>query len=71
MNNPKLVAVAQTMFYGALFAIIPTVVTNLGAGGAFYGVLPVGITGIVIAVLNYIENQIQQKTGNAMFGTIA
>ena len=71
MNNPKWIAFAQTVFYGVAFAIIPIFVTNLGAGGALYGYLPVGVTGLIIWILNYIENAIQDKTGKAMFGSIS
>lgn len=68
--NPKLVAFAQTLFYGAMFAIIPMVVVALGAGGALSGYFPASVTVVIVFVLNLIENNIQTKTGKAMFGTI-
>lgn len=71
MTNPKLVAFLQTLFYGAMFAIIPLVVTALGQGGALYGYLPASVTVVVVFVLNLVENNIQDKTGKALFGTVS
>ena len=70
MQNTKIIAFAQTLFYGAMFAIIPMFISALGQGGALDGLLSPVVTGIIITILNYFENQIQTQTGSAMFGTI-
>lgn len=68
--NPKLIAALQTVFYGVMFAIIPVFVQNLGAGGALNGFLPEGVTALIVFGLNYLENQIEKKTGRAVFGAV-
>lgn len=66
--NPKLVALLQVAFYGAITTALPVLIGMITSGGI---VIPYGLTAIVLLFLNYEENQIQSKTGRALFGTIA
>lgn len=68
--NPKLVSLLQTIFYSCLVVVIPIVISAFGVSGALYGTLPVWATGGIIWYLNYLENQIQAKTGKALFGAV-
>lgn len=71
MQNQKLIALAQTLFYAFFTVATPIFISALGQGGALYGYLPAGVTGIVLFGLNYLENQISNKGGGALFGMIA
>ena len=68
--NPKLIAFAQTLFYGFFFWAIPQFITALGQGGALSGLLSPGLTVGIIFVLNFIENQMQAAGKGALFGTM-
>ena len=76
IQNPKVLALAQTVFYSACALIIPQLIGALGAGGALSMILPAWVTnygiaaGIIVA-LNYFDNKIQARTGNAFFGSIS
>ncbi|MHB1097904.1 MAG: hypothetical protein ACYC3F_17230 [Gemmatimonadaceae bacterium] len=65
--NPKLIALGQTLFYGAITAALPVLIGMITNGGI---IIPYGLTGVVLLVLNYIENSIQANTGKALFGAI-
>ena len=74
--NPKLLSLVQTIFYSCALVVIPLLVSALGVDGALYAFLPkvvtqYGIAGALIWILNYYDNKIQARTGNAFFGTIA
>lgn len=70
IQNPKLVSFLQTVFYSAAVVIIPLIVQALGVGGAFDGVLPAGVTGIIIWILNYYDNKLSAQKGGAFFGAV-
>ena len=68
LNNPILVSIVQTVFYGAIAALLPALVGMITSGNL---VIPYGLTGIVLVLLNYADNAIQAKTGKALFGSIS
>ena len=68
LNNPVLVSIAQAVFYGAIAALLPALVGMITSGSI---VIPYGLTGLVLIVLNYADNAIQAKTGKALFGSIS
>jgi hypothetical protein len=72
MNNPKIIALAQTLFYGFFTIATPLFIQSLGQGGAFYGMLSPTLTGILLFSLNYLDNYLNSLKGGttAMFGVI-
>ena len=70
MDNPKLIAFLQTIFYGLVTVLTPAFIEALGQGGALYGLLPAGATGVLLFVLNLVDNNITNKTGKAFFGSV-
>lgn len=68
IQNPKLLALAQVAFYGAIGAFLPALIDLITNGGV---VIPYGLTGIVLVILNYTESMIQTNTGKGMFGAIS
>lgn len=76
IQNPRLAAFAQTVFYSICAVVIPLIVSALGVDGALYSILPVwatkyGIAGAAIWILNYYDNKISTDKGGALFGTVA
>jgi hypothetical protein len=66
--NPKTVALAQTVFYGLITVLLPQIINLITNGGV---VIPYGLTGIVLVVLNYYENKLTTQNGGALFGLIS
>lgn len=66
--NPKTVAIVQTLFYGAVTAFLPVLIGMLTSGSI---VIPWGLTGVVLVVLNYYDNKLSAQKGGAFFGAIA
>lgn len=71
MNNPKITALIQTLFYGFVTVATPLFIASLGQGGAFYGWFSPTITGVLLFVLNFVDNQMSSKTGGSFFGNIS
>lgn len=71
MKNPKVIALLQTLFYGFFTVATPLFIESLGQGGAFYGMLPEGMTIAVLFGLNLIDNYLSDRNGKAVFGMVA
>ena len=71
IQNPKLVALLQTLFYGFVTVATPLLITALGQGGALYGYLPAGATGVLLFILNLVDNQMTKNSDGNFFGSIA
>ena len=69
--NPKLLAFAQTLFYGFVTIAVPTTIAALGQDGLLNGFFSPAVTGVMLFVLNLVDNRIAEKTGKGMFGSIA
>lgn len=66
--NPKTVAVMQTLFYGLITLVLPQVIALITNGGI---IIPYGLSGLVLVILNYYDNKLSAQKGGAMFGSIA
>lgn len=71
IQNPKVVALLQTLFYGFVTVATPIFISSLGQGGAFYGWFSPTVTGILLFALNLVDNEISKKTGGNFFGVIS
>ena len=71
MQNPKIIALLQTLFYGFFTVATPLFIESLGAGGAFYGWFSPTITGVLLFVLNLVDNRLNDKSGKSFFGAIS
>lgn len=71
MNNPKIIALLQTLFYGFFTIATPLFISSLGQGGAFYGLFSPGVTVTLLFVLNLFDNQLNAKSGGNFFGKIS
>jgi hypothetical protein len=65
MNTSKWIAFGQTLFYGLITVLLPQLISMITNGGI---VLPYGLTGVALFLLNDIENQIKDDTGKPLFG---
>lgn len=70
INNPKVLALVQTLFYGFFTVATPLFINALGVGGAFYGWFSPTITGILLFVLNLVDNQMSKAGTGNFFGSI-
>jgi hypothetical protein len=64
MNTSKITGFVQGAFYPVVGALLLYVSQNLGASG----LVSSGTAVIICGILSVIENAIQAKTGNALFG---
>lgn len=70
VNNPKLIALLQTAFYGCVTVIVPMIIAAFGAGGALNGIFTPAVTGIILFALNMIDNNLNKTTGGNFFGAV-
>ena len=63
-NTSKVTGFIQGAFYPVMGALLAYVSANLGASG----LVSSGTAVIICGILSVIENAIQAKTGNALFG---
>lgn len=71
MQNPKILALVQTLFYGFVTVATPIFISSLGQGGAFYGWFSPTVTGALLFVLNFVDNQMSKNSSGNFFGNIA
>lgn len=71
IQNPKLVAFVQTLFYGFVTVATPMFITALGAGGALNGYLPASATAVLLFILNLVDNQMSKNSSGNFFGAIS
>lgn len=68
--NPKIIALVQTLFYGFVTIATPVLIAALGAGGALNGMLSPTLTGVLLFILNLLDNKLNAKTGGSFFGSL-
>ena len=71
IQNPKLLSLVQTLFYGFFTVATPLFITALGAGGALNGYFSPAVTIALLWVLNAVDNQMSKGTTGNFFGSIA
>lgn len=68
MNTSNIVGYIQGVFYPVVVLVVATLAQAYGAGGSLNGTLPVGLGLIISALLSALENRIEARTGNSLFG---
>lgn len=71
IQNPKILALVQTLFYGVITVSVPLFIASFGQGGAFYGWFSPAVTGILLFVLNLVDNQMSKNSSGNFFGSIS
>ena len=71
INNPKIVALAQTLFYGFVTVATPILISSFGQEGAFYGLFSPTVTVAILFVLNLVDNRLTETSGKSFFGSIS
>lgn len=70
IQNPKVLALVQTLFYGFVTIATPLFISSLGQGGAFYGIFSPAVTAVLLFVLNLVDNQMSKNSSGNFFGAI-
>lgn len=64
--NSKIIGFLRGLLYSIVMVILAYIIQNLGGSG----ILPVGISTIVVGVLGMIDHALESNTGKALFGAV-